>query len=465
MGQRPAGQQKSRLLALVVGAAADDALVRTVRAAGFDAALVSATAERVFAALDAGAHQLVIAAPGTSPELFVALDERWPELPVIAAVEDNEAGARAVAAGAADFVRAPLLEQELSFVVERALSRSFPDDAEPPSSIAPASELLGSSLPMQRLRELVLRTATTDATVLIRGETGTGKDLVARSLHALSRRRAGPLVKVHSAALPSGLLESELFGHERGAFTGALSRRQGRVELAAGGSLFLDEIGDVDVSTQVKLLRLLQDREFERVGGNDVLSADVRFMAATHRDLEDMMREGDFREDLFYRLNVVTLWVPPLRARRDDIELLARHFCAELAAAHGKPGLELSTGALAELRANRWPGNVRQLQNLVERLVVLASGKRLTETDVRETLNQKVTFSTESQGRELASTKMPSSSQQSSLHPLQEQLRDAERRALLKALERAKGNRTQAARLLGIGRRTLYSKLEEYSIE
>jgi len=445
----------------VVGAGPEKEIVASAEALGLGCTVVGVDA--VWQALEASSFELVIAAQVVEPELIAQIGERWPELPLIAVVPDNDAGARAVAAGAADFLRAPLMREELSFVVERARSRAFPEDAEPPSSITPASELLGSSASMQRLRELVVRAATTDATVLIRGETGTGKDLVARSLHGLSRRSAGPFLKVHSAALPSGLLESELFGHERGAFTGATSRRLGRVELAARGTLFLDEIGDVDGATQVKLLRLLQDRQFERVGGNEALTADVRFMAATHRDLEDMMREGTFREDLFYRLNVVTLWVPPLRARREDVDLLARHFCGELGATHGKPELTLTEGALAELRKNRWPGNVRQLQNLIERLVVLATGDRLTETDVRDALTQKVSFSTEAPGREKSLS--TAGSQSSVLHPLEEQLREAEKRALLKALERAKGNRTLAARLLGIGRRTLYSKLEEYNIE
>ncbi len=461
MVQTSVGNRRVRSPALVVGAGAEPQLTAAAGALGLVCTVVPV--DGVWQALETSAYELVITAQSVGAELIAELGARWPELPVLAVVVDDEAGTRAVAAGAADFLQAAQLRDELSFLVDRALARSFPEDAEPPSSITPASELLGSSPSMQRLRELVLRAATTDATVLIRGETGTGKDLVARSLHGLSRRAKGPFLKVHSAALPSGLLESELFGHEKGSFTGATSRRLGRVELAARGTLFLDEIGDVDGATQVKLLRLLQDRQFERVGGNEALTADVRFMAATHRDLEDMMREGDFREDLFYRLNVVTLWVPPLRARREDIDLLARHFCSELGRTHGKPELGLSEGAMAELRKNRWPGNVRQLQNLVERLVVLATSDRLTERDVREALTQKVSFSTESHSPDLSQSTM--GSQASSLHPLEEQLRDAERRALLKALERAKGNRTQAARLLGIGRRTLYSKLEEYSIE
>jgi two-component system response regulator AtoC len=327
--------------------------------------------------------------------------------------------------------------------------------------------MLGESKTMQQVRELIGRAAPGNATVLVRGESGTGKELVARAVHDQSPRRAKPFVKVHCAALPDNLLESELFGYERGAFTGAEARKPGRVELAQGGTLFLDEIGDITPAMQVKLLRLLQDRQYERLGGVESLKADVRFIAATHRDLEGMSERNEFRQDLFFRLNVVPIWLPPLRARRDDIELLARAFCAASAEANGKPGTELDAGALAALRAQRWPGNVRQLQNLVERLVVLTSGPIIGAAEVTAALSGPVRFVTQTAapgaGEEAQGGGVPAACGE--VRSLDEEVREAERRALRKALEQAGGNRTEAARILGVSRRTLYTKLQELGIE
>ena len=328
--------------------------------------------------------------------------------------------------------------------------------------------LLGESVAMARVRELVRKAATGSATVLVRGETGTGKELVARAIHEASGRAGGPLVVIHCAALPDALLESELFGYEKGAFTGAVGRKAGRVELAHGGTLFLDEIGDVSPATQVKLLRLLQERTFERIGGAGSHQVDVRFIAATHRDLEAMVKRGEFREDLFYRLHVVPVWVPPLRGRRDDIAPLARHFCQRYALDNGKPRLALSEAALAQMRAQRWPGNVRQLQNLVERLVVLADRDVIDAADVERELTGASPFTTEipeavaltgvtPAPRELAGS--------TTLLPLDEQLRAAERRAIEHALSVAGANRSKAARLLGVSRQTLYNKLKEHGID
>jgi two-component system response regulator AtoC len=312
------------------------------------------------------------------------------------------------------------------------------------------------------------RAAPGSATILVRGESGTGKELVARAIHERSPRKSGPFVKIDCASLPEQLLESELFGYEKGAFTGAVSRKLGRVELAGGGTLFLDEIGELGAPIQAKLLRLLQDRELERLGGTRTYSVDVRVVAATHRDLETMVERGQFRQDLFYRLNVVPLWLPPLRARRDDVELLARHFCSLAGAANGKPSVALDERAIRLLRRQRWPGNVRQLQNFVERLVVLSAAATIGEDEVRAELERQVKFVTQpntttvSRGASAAASGVPAAS--ASVRALSDELSAAEKSALERAIALSGGNRSQAARLLGISRSTLYAKLAEYGL-
>jgi two-component system response regulator AtoC len=308
------------------------------------------------------------------------------------------------------------------------------------------------------MRTTIARAAKSHATVLVRGESGTGKELVAKALHAQSPRAEQPIVTIHSAALPETLLESELFGYEKGAFTGAITSKAGRVEAAQGGTLFLDEIGDLSTVTQVKLLRLLQDHTYERLGGNKTLHADVRFIAATHRDLEGMVRDGTFREDLFYRLNVVPVWAPPLRARHGDIAILAQHFCVALGNRNGRPNAMLLEDAVELIVKQRWPGNVRQLQNFIERLVVLSDQPTITAADVRRELT----------GGALVSAAVSVAQTQASLVSevvaLEIEVRNAERRALVRALERAGGNKSLAARMLEVNRGTLYKKLREYDL-
>jgi len=320
-------------------------------------------------------------------------------------------------------------------------------------AVGTVDELLLRSSAMRGVMSLLERVAPTSATVMIRGESGTGKEVIARRLHERSPRRGSPLVKVHCAALPEQILESELFGYERGAFTGAHARKPGRVELAEGGTLFLDEIGEISPAVQVKLLRLLQDREYERLGGTKTLSANVRFVTATHRNLEKMVRASTFREDLYYRLNVVRIDVPPLRERRDDIEVLARHFCALVNRQTGRE-VALSREAMNRIVRADWRGNVRELQHFVERLVVLAEHETVSEEDVR----------TEQQ-RALGLVEVEESRGESSIVSLDAALRRAERHALEKALRRAAGNRTLAARILGVSRRALFYKLREYDIK
>jgi two-component system response regulator AtoC len=385
-------------------------------------------------------------------QLFARVRARWPEVPVVFLTAHGTVGlaVEAMRAGAADFLLKPVDREELLYTVRKALTRA---SREAPSVLPEG--VVGTSGALREVYALLERAARGNATVLLRGESGTGKELAARAVHDHSARHAGPFLAVHCAALPDALLESELFGYERGAFTGAVGRKPGRVELAQGGTLFLDEIGEVTPAVQAKLLRLLQERSFERLGGTSTLRADVRFVAATHRDLEAMVAQGTFREDLYYRLNVVPLWLPPLRARPEDIPALARAFCARFGRENGRSEVALDAGALASLGAQPWPGNVRQLQNFLERLVVLAPGPKLTAADVDRELARRpsMTPAPGSSGRPAAGAVS-----------LEHTRREAEREALAQALQRAGDNRTLAARLLGISRRTLYNKLEEHGL-
>jgi two-component system, NtrC family, response regulator AtoC len=459
---------------LVVDPRSDGALARLVAS---ERLLVTSEqkVEKARARIETAAFDVVVIDLGTAEaEAFVTEHaERFPEVPLIALEPESGASASSDAARliAAEWLGRPLDAGELGPALERALTRAKTAGEIPPPPDVSVTKLLGTSPAIEKVRDLVRRAAPGDATVLVRGETGTGKELVARQLHELSNRRGGPFVKTHVAALPDNLIESELFGYEKGAFTGASARKAGRVELAQGGTLFLDEVGEISPAVQAKLLRLIQDREYERLGGTRSLTADVRFVAATHRDLEHMVEEGTFREDLFYRLNVVNLWIPPLRARRDDIPLLARAYISSLTESGKARSVTLDDAALSLLRSQRWPGNVRQLFNLVERVVVLATSPVVNAEDVRREFEEQVSFATQStavSGPEAAPEAVRLSMTEgvpSTVRPLREEVQRAERHALEKALASTKGNRSQAARLLGVSRRTLYTKLEEYGLE
>jgi two-component system response regulator AtoC len=422
--------------------------------------------------IDSGGFDVAILDIGVGAdglELVSRVVSRAPALEVVALVDaqDPQRGVEAVRRGATDFIRRPIDRDEVHYVLAKSLRMADFTEAEPPRSmtVVQRSTMIGRSEAMKELERTLARAAKGVATVLVRGESGTGKELVARRVHELSPRASGPFIKVHCGALPDNLLESELFGYEKGAFTGAAHRKPGRVELAEGGTLFLDEIGDITPAVQVKLLRVLQDREFEPLGGTRTLKADVRFVAATHRDLEDLVAKKDFRADLFYRLNVVSLKVPPLRARPDDIEALALHFCQTLAAANGRGSLVLDVEAIDRLRAQTWPGNVRQLQNFIERLVVLSSGPRIGLEDVDRELSWHGDLPGEAAtAAEAVAAGPPAAAEESSIVGLNVALQRAERRALEKALRSAQGNRAVAARLLGISVRTLYYKLEAHQI-
>ncbi len=311
-------------------------------------------------------------------------------------------------------------------------------------------DLVGDSQAIRRVLDTVSRVAAADSTVYIYGESGTGKELVARALHRTSKRKGGPFIKVNCGALTESLLESELFGHEKGSFTSAHKRKLGRFELADGGSIFLDEIGDITPAIQLKLLRVLQEREFERVGGEDTIKVDVRVVSATNKDLKKEVEEGRFREDLFYRLHIVPLTLPPLRERTEDVAPLARHFIAKLRPRTGSPAKDLSPEAISALERYRWPGNVRELENAIEQTLVF------TDSETVQLSNLPMHISGAPPTDHLA---LPTGDKS-----LPDILEELERQLIVRAYEKAKGVKTECARLLGIKTSALYYKLEKYGV-
>ena len=361
--------------------------------------------------------------------------------------------------GAYYFLTKPLNLDEVELLLKRATQtrRLESENRELTTRLEPTGGLdrmLGDSPQMQDIFNRIRRVAPTQATVLIEGESGTGKELVARALHSLSPRSNKKFVAVNCAALSPQLMESELFGHEKGAFTGAMQRRIGRFEEADGGTLFLDEIGEIDIPTQVKLLRVLAERSIERVGSNASIPVNVRVIAATNRDLAAMVQEGTFRLDLYQRLNVISLHLPPLRERKGDIVLMANAFARELGQQNGKPGTTLSRPALELLRGYNWPGNVRQLRTAVEHGVVMCTGTEVQPADLPEYLN------TPAPAPQAAEIMRGSTDFELETAPSLN-LQYIERRAIRLALQRTGGNRSAAAELLGINRRTLQRKMNE----
>ncbi|MCZ8859015.1 sigma-54-dependent response regulator transcription factor ZraR [Escherichia albertii] len=364
-----------------------------------------------------------------------------PAIPVLimTAYSSVETAVEALKTGALDYLIKPLDFDNLQATLEKALAHTHCVDAEMPAVSASQFGMVGKSAAMQHLLSEIALVAPSEATVLIHGDSGTGKELVARAIHASSARREKPLVALNCAALNESLLESELFGHEKGAFTGADKRREGRFVEADGGTLFLDEIGDISPMMQVRLLRAIQEREVQRVGSNQTISVDVRLIAATHRDLAEEVNAGRFRQDLYYRLNVVAIEVPSLRQRREDIPLLADHFLQRFAERNRKVVKGFTPQAMDLLIHYDWPGNIRELENAVERAVVLLTGEYISERELPLAI---------------ASTPIPLAQSQD-IQPLVE----VEKEVILAALEKTGGNKTEAARQLGITRKTLLAKL------
>jgi two-component system nitrogen regulation response regulator NtrX len=388
-----------------------------------------------------------------------ALREKLPDLPVI--MMSGRAGladaVKATQLGAHNFLEKPLTPEGVLLSVRTALElRRARREAEAlRAELGLSGEMVGSSPAMQKLREMIARVAPTDSRVLISGESGTGKELVAAAIHAGSARRDCPFIRVNCAALPRDLVESEMFGHEKGAFTGAADRRIGRFELAHRGTLLLDEVGDLGSEAQAKLLRAIEAREIERLGGAKPIPVDVRIIAATNKALQKAAREGSFREDLLFRLNVIPVEVPPLRERPGDIPTLITHFAALFRVRTGRAITEWSPEAISQLQRHSWPGNVRELANIVERLVILHSGHRITPKEVAQVLSLEATDS-------VPIAHLPDADQLDT--PLNDMLDEYERLLIVRALAASNGNIAEAARRLKTDRPNLYRRMKRLGV-
>jgi two-component system NtrC family response regulator len=399
--------------------------------------------------------------PGLSGiELIRRVKEVDPDMPVVmmTAFGSVEKAVEAMRAGAYDFLMKPFENEAMLRTIERALeigrlkrhNRLLRQEL---SGQLGLEDIIGASQSMRLIFDLIRTVAPTKSTVLITGESGTGKELIARAVHQLSPRKDNAFVAVNCAALPETLLESELFGHEKGAFTGATSARRGRFQLAHQGTLFLDEVGDIPLAIQIKLLRVLQERTFERVGGSVSHQVDVRILAATNQDLKVAVSEGTFREDLYYRLNVVAIEVPPLREHQDDIPLLASHFVEKYGRETGRSQLTLDPGTIEVLKRHPFPGNVRELENIIERAVILSRGAAIRPRDLPADLSE-----APAQVLDLDQLELPPGA------GLNQALEEIERKFIAAALRRTGGVQAQAAEALGLTKQTLYAKMKKYNL-
>jgi two-component system, NtrC family, nitrogen regulation response regulator NtrX len=361
-----------------------------------------------------------------------------------------ETAVQATKLGAFDFIEKPLSLEKMLLVLEHALKQKRLEDENRSlrDLVRQETAMVGDSVPMTALRQQIAYAAPTEGRILIYGENGTGKELVARLIHLNSRRRDRKFVEVNCAAIPEDLIESELFGSEKGAYTGSTEMRKGKFEQADQGTLFLDEVGDMSLKTQAKVLRVLEEQRFVRVGGNQAIDVDLRVIAATNKNLDDEIEKGTFREDLFFRLNVIPFEVPPLRERREDILLLVEHFMNHFAERYGKPKKALSEGAMAKLHSYHWPGNVRELKNIVERLMIMVPGSHIVVSDLPTSLLRPG----------MREVKM-------NAHTWQEAREDFERQFLLQKLKEYDGNISRTAAAIGLERTHLHRKLKAYNIQ
>ena len=418
----------------------------------------------------------VVSQVGESSPDLVIMDVRMPELDgiealpkvktasprtsvlIMTAFGSSNAAIKAMELGAFDYITKPFELDKISHTVKRAfdyqdLAQEVEVLRDEISSLVQTERIVGNSPPMQEVYKTVGKVAKADATVLITGESGTGKELVAEALHYNSNRRSGPLVKVSCAALPETLLEAELFGHEKGSFTGAMTMRKGRFELADKGTVFLDEIGEMSLATQTKLLRVLQERKIERIGSSLPIKVDIRIICATNKDLQKQVEQNKFRDDLFYRLNVINIHMPPLRDRKEDIPALVEHFLAKHRYSATAQPAAISEEALKRLTEYDWPGNVRELENVVERAVVLSRGQIITSRELP--FGEHVDGEHEDEQEDVSAERSF----------FKKSVSQFEKDLIMKALKDAGGNRSKAAEMLGIYRRLLYAKIKEYGLE
>jgi len=425
---------------------------------------VAASADEAFNLMEGESFDVVLTdlrMPGKSGlkviDRALALPHR-PAVLMMTAYGSIDTAVDAMKRGAVDFLTKPVNLERLEVLIQRALKTKTLEVEvkqlhERLDEKFAVTGIVGHSPRLTEVIDRMKLVAPSRATILIEGESGTGKELIAQAIHQASPRARGPFVAVHCAALSENLLESEIFGHERGSFTGAMERRIGRFESAAGGTLFLDEIGEISASTQVKLLRFLETKSIERVGGSKPIELDVRLVAATNRNLERMVRDGKFREDLFFRLNVVRITMPPLRERADDVPLLLAHFIKIFSDENGVPPLTIEPGALRTLSSYPWPGNIRELRNFCENAVVLRRGGALTEYD----LESKFRDAAGATGPLADQMGQPKASAAASFS-----VEENEKRLLREALIKSRGNRTKAAELMGVSRRTLHRKIAQW---